>query len=256
MLRSRATKQRIDAVEAAAKRLAEETDVLRFAAPVTHVYNPLIYAWPLHQAYIRAFAGGAKKVLFLGMNPGPFGMAQTGVPFGDPIHVRGFLGLQGKVGKPAIEHPKRPVVGLDSPRPEVSGTRVWGAISRHWRTPARFFADHFVTNYCPLLFLEASSRNRTPDKLSVGEKTRLFTACDRHLRAVTEALAPKLVIAVGVFAERQARAALNGSDVKVARILHPSPASPLANRDWLGIVSAELEALGLCRRRARPTGGH
>lgn len=256
MLRSRATKQRIGAVEAAAKRLAEETDGLRFAAPVTHVYNPLIYAWPLHQAYIRAYAGGAKKVLFLGMNPGPFGMAQTGVPFGDPIHVRDFLGLQGKVGKPAIEHPKRPVVGLDSPRPEVSGTRVWGAVSRHWRTPARFFADHFITNYCPLVFLEASSRNRTPDKLSIGEKTRLFAACDRHLRAVTEALAPKLVIAVGVFAERQARAALSGSDVKVARILHPSPASPLANRDWLGIVSAELQALGLCRRSARPTGGH
>ncbi len=254
MLRSRATKQRISAVETAAKRLAEEMEELRFSAPVTHVYNPLIYAWSLHQAYIRAYAGGPKKVLFLGMNPGPFGMAQTGVPFGDPSHVRDWLGLQGRVGKPQVEHPKRPVVGLHAPRPEVSGTRVWGAVSRHWRTPARFFADHFVTNYCPLLFLEASSRNRTPDKLSVGEKTRLFAACDRHLQAIVQAFTPKLVIAVGVFAESQARAALSGSGIKVARILHPSPANPRANRDWLGIVSKELQALGLCR--GRPSGSH
>ena len=253
MLRSRATKQRVGAVEAAAKRLAEETDVLRFSAPVTHVYNPLIYAWPLHQAYIRAYAGEAKKVLFLGMNPGPFGMAQTGVPFGDPTLVRDWLGLQGNIGKPAIEHPKRPVVGLHSPRPEVSGTRVWGAVSRHWRTPSRFFAEHFVTNYCPLLFLEASARNRTPDKLSVGDKTRLFAACDRHLKTVVEALTPKLVVAVGVFAERQARAALSGTNIRVARILHPSPANPPANRNWLGIVTAELQAIGLCRPRP---GGH
>ncbi len=247
MLLSRASKQRIGAVEAAAKRLSDETGALRFAAPVAFVYNPLSYAWPLHQAYIRAFAGEQKKVVFLGMNPGPFGMAQTGVPFGDPTIVRDWMRLKGEVGKPAKEHPKRPIVGLDAPRNEISGTRLWGAVARHWRTPARFFADHFVTNYCPLLFLEQSARNRTPDKLSIGDKTRLFAACDRHLQAVVAALSPKLVIALGVFAERQARAALSGTDVKVARILHPSPANPLANRDWLGIVSAELQVLGLCR---------
>ncbi|MCB9567103.1 MAG: single-stranded DNA-binding protein [Myxococcales bacterium] len=256
MLRSRSAKARISAVETAASELADAVDGLRFAAPVALVYNPLRYAWALHRAYIRAFAGGRKRVVFLGMNPGPFGMGQTGVPFGDPTVVREWLKLDGPITKPPREHPKRPVLGLASTRNEVSGTRLWGAIARHWRTPSAFFADHYIANYCPLLFLEASARNLTPDKLSVGDKTRLFAACDRHLGAVIDALEPEWVVTLGVFAEHQARAALAERKVKVkiARILHPSPANPLANRDWAGIVTAELQTLGICRRR--PATGH
>ena len=33
----------------------------------------------------------AKRVVFLGMNPGPFGMAQVGVPFGEVAAVRDWL---------------------------------------------------------------------------------------------------------------------------------------------------------------------
>lgn len=258
MLLSRANKKRVQAVLTAARRLAEETDALRFSAPVSYVYNPLVYAWPLHEAYIRAAATSRKRVVFLGMNPGPFGMGQTGVPFGDPTFVRDWLSLSGAIAKPPLEHPSRPVLGLESPRGEVSGTRVWGAIARHWRTPTKFFADHYIANYCPLLFLEPSGRNRTPDKLSVGDKTRLFKACDRHLRAVIDALEPQIVIALGVFAERQARAVLSGREPKVtvARILHPSPANPLANRDWVGVVTGELRALGVCRQRPAAPAGH
>lgn len=254
MLRTGSATGRAKTLIEAAQALARGLDGLRFAPPVTHVYDPLDYAWPLHRAYIQAYGDTRKKIVFLGMNPGPFGMAQTGVPFGDVVSVREWLRLDGPVGKPPNEHPKRPILGLACPRREISGTRLWGAVAAHWKTPAAFFRDHYIANYCPLVFLEASARNLTPDKLAVGDKARLFPACDEHLRAVVRALEPTWVVALGNFAERQARAALSGTGIKIGRILHPSPANPEANRDWAGTVRAELQALGLCR--PPPAAGH
>lgn len=234
-------------VRAAARTLCREVEALRFRAPVAHVYNPLAYAWRGHAAYLDAFAAGPKRVVFLGMNPGPFGMAQTGVPFGDVEQVRDFLGLEAKIGKPSDEHPKRPVDGFACTRSEVSGTRVWGTIAEHFGTPQRFFRHHFIANYCPLAFLEASGRNRTPDKLPAGEREPLFAACDRHLRRLVALLEPEYVVGIGAFAERRAQEVLDDTNVRVARILHPSPASPLANRGWDKAVKRELGDLGLCR---------
>jgi single-strand selective monofunctional uracil DNA glycosylase len=184
-------------------------------------------------------------VLFLGMNPGPFGMAQTGVPFGEVASVRDFLGVTGRVGRPAREHPKRPVQGFACPRSEVSGRRFWGWARATFGTPERFFATCFVANYCPLLFLEESGRNRTPDELRGDERRSLFAACDRALLRSVAALRPRLVIGIGRFAERRAREALAALDVEVAGIPHPSPASPAANRGWEGVVRRELRALGV-----------
>ncbi len=236
---------RARALRAAARRLSRDVAVLRFAAPVSLVYDPLDYARRAHAAYLDAYARSRKRVVFLGMNPGPFGMAQTGVPFGDVGQVRNFLGLEAQVGRPASEHPKRPVQGFACARSEVSGTRLWGAIAAHFGTPARFFADHFVANYCPLLFLEASGRNRTPDKLPAAEREALYRACDRHLLRVVEVLEPAWVVGIGAFAEARAREVL-GDAVRVARVLHPSPASPLAQRDWAGSARRELRAQGVC----------
>src|SRR3954452_15779457 len=114
--------------------LGRAVDELSFAAPVTHVYNPLRYAAPVHEEYLRRYGAGPKPVLLLGMNPGPFGMAQTGVPFGDVSMVRDFLGISGPVGKPKPEHPKRPILGFDCQRSEVSGTRLWGFARAHFKT--------------------------------------------------------------------------------------------------------------------------
>jgi single-strand selective monofunctional uracil DNA glycosylase len=239
-------RSRAPRLRAAARSLCREVETLRFAAPVAHVYNPLDYAWRGYAAYVDAFATGPRKVVFLGMNPGPFGMAQTGVPFGDVAMVRGFLGLEAKIGRPAREHPKRPVDGFGCTRSEVSGTRLWGAVAEHFGTPGRFFRRHFIANYCPLAFLEASGRNRTPDKLPAREREPLFAACDRHLRRVVAILEPEWLIGIGAFAEGRAREALADRDVRVARVLHPSPASPRANRNWAGSVKRELAALGLC----------
>ena len=96
----------------AAQRLSEAVDAMRFAPPVTHVYNPLDYAWAVHRRYLACFGANHKRVVFVGMNPGPFGMAQIGVPFGEIASARDWLGLEGPVGQPRETNPKRPVEGF------------------------------------------------------------------------------------------------------------------------------------------------
>lgn len=228
----------------ASRRLCEEVSRLRFGPPVTHVYNPLVYAWAPQRRYIEAYGATCRRVVLLGMNPGPFGMGQTGVPFGEVARVREFLGIEAAVGRPELEHPDRPVLGFGCARSEVSGSRVWGLVEQRWGTAKEFFREHYVANYCPLLFMEESGKNRTPDKLAAGERSALQAVCDRHLKRVVELLTPEWVIGVGGWAELRARAAL-GERVKVGRILHPSPASPAANRGWAEAAAAELKALGI-----------
>ena len=212
---------------------------------MTHVYNPLDYAAAAHEAYVERWGRGPKEVVLLGMNPGPFGMAQTGVPFGDVALVRDFLGVELPVRRPPLEHAARPVLGFACPRGEVSGQRLWGFARDTFRTPERFFARFFVANYCPLAFMEASGKNRTPDKLPREEQAALFEACDRALVRLVEALSPTHVIGVGAFAEKRARLALAGYPPSIGTILHPSPASPLANRGWAVAVKQKLGDLGI-----------
>src|SRR5262245_8953939 len=94
------------------RKLAEDVGGLRFSPPIVHVYNPLIYARAPHELYLERWGETPKEVLLLGMNPGPFGMAQTGVPFGDVAMVRDFVGVSAEVGRPEQEHPARPVLGF------------------------------------------------------------------------------------------------------------------------------------------------
>ncbi len=226
--------------------LAAAVDQLSFTAPVDRVYNPLRYAWAPYKTYVERYGDSAKPVVLIGMNPGPWGMAQTGVPFGEVAAVRDWLGIHEPVGKPDAEHPKRPVEGFECSRSEVSGERLWGWARRRFGTPDRFFERFFVANYCPLVFMEASARNRTPDKLPAAEREPLFDACDRALRATVEALGPPdWVVGIGAFAEGRAHAALEGLDVQIGRILHPSPASPLANRGWAEHAESQLAQLGI-----------
>ena len=231
---------------ASERTLVRSLAALRFGPPVTHVYNPLEYAQRPHAAYVRRYARAPLAVLYFGMNPGPFGMAQTGVPFGEVAHVRDWLGIEAAVGKPLREHPKRPIDGFACARSEVSGARLWGAVRAHYEKPERFFRRAFVANYCPLVFMEASGRNRTPDQLPSAEREPLFAACDAALRRLVALLQPAQVIGIGRFAETRAREALAGSGVPVGTILHPSPASPAANRDWVRQAKRELARLGVC----------
>jgi single-strand selective monofunctional uracil DNA glycosylase len=237
------------------RELARAVQKLEFSEPVAYAYCPLDYAWDAHVAYLERWGRGKKQVILLGMNPGPFGMAQTGVPFGDVTFVRDWLGVSAKVGKPKREHPARPVLGFDCSRGEVSGQRLWGWARETFGTPKRFFERFFVVNYCPLAFIEASGRNRTPDKLPKSEQAPLFAACDRALRRIVAELEPEYVVGVGAFAEGRARSVLDESAVHVSSILHPSPASPRANQGWARLASAELRETGIILPPSSPTPG-
>ena len=52
---------------------------LKFSQPVEYIYNPIEYAYDMHKNFINKYCKTRKKILFLGMNPGPWGMSQTGV---------------------------------------------------------------------------------------------------------------------------------------------------------------------------------
>ena len=229
----------------AARELSDVVDGLRFRAPVAYVYNPLDYAWEAHETYLRRFAATRKRVMFLGMNPGPFGMAQTGVPFGEVAAVRDWMGIQAAVLQPKRVHPKRLIEGFACTRSEVSGRRLWGLFSERFGTAEKFFAEHFVANYCPLAFMDEGARNLTPDKFTAAESEPLYAACDAHLREVVAVLKPEWLIGVGDFAEKRARLALGAAGVRFGRILHPSPASPAANRGWSAAATRQLQALGI-----------
>ncbi len=226
-------------------KLNDELAAMTFAPPVAAIYNPLEYARAVHDKYLRRYGQGKKKAVFLGMNPGPWGMAQTGVPFGEISFVRDWLQIEARVNKPDVEHPKRPIAGFECTRSEVSGRRFWGYLQELFGEAESFFADYFVLNYCPLVFMEEGGRNRTPDKLPRAEREALFAACDEALRAVLDRLQPRVLIGVGRFAADRGRVPGLGDGLEVAQILHPSPASPLANRGWAEVAHRQLGELDI-----------
>jgi single-strand selective monofunctional uracil DNA glycosylase len=234
-----------DLLVKSAKKLRESLEGLTFSEPVTHVYQPLDYAWESHCSYLRQFGQGKKKVLFLGMNPGPYGMTQTGVPFGEIAAVRDWMGITSPVQLPRIVHPKRPIEGFSCTRSEVSGRRLWGLFASRYRDPNEFFGEHFVANYCPLVWMSASGANITPDKISAREMQPVEEACQRHLQEVIAILQPEFLIGVGAYAEQRLRTAAGDFSAQIGKILHPSPASPAANRDWAGTATAQLMELGI-----------
>ena len=224
--------------------LSARVDRMRFGPPVEYVYNPLAYARAPHRDYVEKHARPG-VALWVGMNPGPFGMAQTGVPFGDVTMVRDFLGVSGALGALPRQHPKRPIRGFECGRREVSGTRLWGYARDRFGAPRPFFEKFFVVNYCPLVFMAESGKNITPDKLPAAEAERLTAACDEALRRLALAMDARFLVGVGAFARRASERALGGSGIPVGQILHPSPASPLANRGWAEAAHRQLQNLQL-----------
>ncbi len=227
------------------RELCAAVEELRFNEPVQYVYNPLSYARAPHEQYLRRFGDGPRDIVLVGMNPGPFGMGQTGVPFGDVGFVRDWMGIDAPVSVPPRQHPKRPVRGFDCERSEVSGSRLWGWAKDRYGTPERFFERFFVLNYCPLLFMEDSGRNRTPDKLHAAERDALLGVCDAALRNAISVLQPRWVVGVGAWAHKRAKAAIGERDLRLGTVLHPSPASPKANRGWAKQAESELRAQGI-----------
>jgi single-strand selective monofunctional uracil DNA glycosylase len=235
----------LDCLESIVAEMVNALRPLRFGPPITHVYNPLEYAREPLRQYHANFAFTPKEVVFLGMNPGPWGMAQTGIPFGELNAVRDWMQIKAPVGTPADMHPKRPVMGFSCTKREVSGRRLWGWAQQAFQTPNRFFKRFFVANYCPLLFIEKSGRNRTPDQIRVAERKPLEEICDQALRRTIDYFKPRYVVGVGKFAEKRARIALDNQKVKIGVITHPSPANPQANRGWESLIIKQLANLGI-----------
>ena len=237
---------------AASRILARDAGKLRFAPPVRHVYNPLVYARAPQEAYLARYASAPKRVVFVGMNPGPWGMAQTGVPFGEISAVRDWLQVSGRVDAPQGAHPRVPVRGFECTRSEVSGRRLWGLFRETFGTAQGFAVDTFVSNYCPLMFLDDAGRNITPDRIARQDQAALFPLCDRFLSVLIDVLRPEWLIGVGLFAERRIRAVLDASPKTSARVMsitHPSPANPRAHKDWAGQVRAALEEEGVWKKK-------
>ena len=232
----------------ASRRLGRDAGALHFGQPVSFVYNPLVYARECHEAYLARYAAGPKRVVFLGMNPGPWGMTQTGVPFGEISAVRDWLGIRGNVGAPDHAHSRVAVRGFDCLRSEVSGKRLWGLFRDVFGSAESFARDNFVSNYCPLMFLDAAGRNLTPDHVNRPDQAALFAVCDRFLSDVIEALRPQWLVGIGRFAEQRLRAVLGSTgsgDMRVTSIMHPSPANPRSQKNWSEQASAALEREGV-----------
>ena len=226
--------------------LSASLESLQFSSPVGWVYNPLQYAAGAHHSYLRRFISPPCRVLFLGMNPGPFGMMQTGVPFGEVQAVRDWMGIADGVTPPARMHPSRPILGFQCPRSEVSGKRLWGLFRQRFGTAERFFAEHVVLNSAPPGYLTENGANLTPDRLPAAERALLFAHCDAFLRQAAGILAPQWVVGIGHFAQKRALDALQGlPNFRYCRIPHPSPANPAANRDWATAARSALSAAGV-----------
>lgn len=235
----------------AAQTLRDAVDGLAFGPKAPYVYNPLSYAWDPHQRFVKRYGKGkGRRGVFVGMNPGPWGMGQTGVPFGDVTKVRDWMGITGQVDQPPRQHPKRPVTGFATKRREPSGTRLYGWAEERFGTAEAFFSEFYVLNYCPLLFFAPDGRNLTPPDLRKADTADLYEACDAHLAEAVDALRPGWLIGVGGFAQGQIQAVVDarGLDVKVGSVLHPSPANPKANQGWARQAEAQLVALGVLEK--------
>lgn len=210
-----------------------------------YVYNPLDYAWTNHRQYLENYVKKGTPVMFLGMNPGPFGMLQTGVPFGDIVSVTEYLKIDNRVGSPAVEHPGRPVMGMYIKRREISGSRLWGLMASRYPDATGFARENCVMNYCPLGFLspEKTAKNITPDKLCVSDRAPLEKLCNEYLLKVIEYVNPQHLVGVGKYAGDKLLSLNTGRHV--CSIIHPSPGNPQANNNWAGKTLAKLEELGI-----------
>lgn len=226
------------------KKFSKELESIKSIIPDSlFVYNPLTYALDMHLAYIEKYAIKNTKILFLGMNPGPFGMTQNGIPFGEINFVKDYFNFNCEIKSPKIEHQYRPIEGLGCSRSEVSGKRFWSLMRDHYGDSNSLVGQVYVANYCPFVFLEKTktAKNITPDKLPKEIRVVINKICDDYLWDTQEILQCESLIGIGKYAEKK----LKNNKYPYSSILHPSPASPLANKGWAERASLKLEELKL-----------
>ncbi|OAD60409.1 Single-strand selective monofunctional uracil DNA glycosylase, partial [Eufriesea mexicana] len=229
------------------RNLAIELGKITFHLPVEYIYSPLEYAFNIHTMYVQKYCNTAKKILFLGMNPGPWGMSQTGVPFGEISMVRDWLKICGPVGKPSKEQPNRKVTGFQCTRSEISGKRLWGLFKELCGSPENFFRHAYIHNYCPIALMNKKGCNITPAEIKAGSTVQiLHSACDKALANTIRILQAKVVIGIGGYAEKRAQTVVQSSKlpVKVLCLPHPSPRA-VNNKNWSEKATKKLSEFGL-----------
>ena len=113
--------------------------------------------------------------------------------------------------------PKRPIVGLDLERQEISGQRLWSLMFDHYGDGKTVFSNIFVLNHCPLLLLGESGKNLTPDNLPQSVMKPILAACDKHLKQVVDIMGIERIIGVGKYAEKRAKLAFKAIKAALAR---------------------------------------
>ena len=61
------------------QRLCQKLLPIKYGYPVTVIYSPLTYAFQTHRDFVVKYCTSERTLMFLGMNPGPYGMSQNGV---------------------------------------------------------------------------------------------------------------------------------------------------------------------------------
>ena len=197
-----------------------------------------------HEQYLKRFGEGRKRVVFLGMNPGPFGMVQVGVPFGEVNAVRDWMQISAPVAPPKTPNPSRPVEGFTCQRSEV---RVSAC--------GRFFAERyphaqdFCRPLCAELLPAGVLRSRAQRDTRQAPEERNRTALCRlrcTFRRASTRWRRNGWSASASLPDAGASSACPfvpaGEDRHRA---HPSPAGPIANRGWAPQAAAQLTALGI-----------
>lgn len=264
--------------------LAAVLDTFRHPAGVSHVYNPLSYMATAHEAWLSRYVqyGECDEVavtpspyLILGMNPGPWGMVQTGVPFGDVPNAGKLIGVRDgstpftaqipcgvslpAIFKPQLDgiqlHPKRPVQGFACTRVEASGDRLWGGLATVWGLLDAVLDDCFAMNYCPLAYFSGEAgENVTPEAFIKAGPYRdeayaqeLDDVCGAYLRTVMRAMDTKVVLAIGRYAERKAKiaASMVANKPAVVYLTHPSPLATRNAEQWAEMARTTMQAAGV-----------
>ncbi|XP_017795991.1 PREDICTED: single-strand selective monofunctional uracil DNA glycosylase [Habropoda laboriosa] len=228
------------------RNLAVELGKITFHLPVEYIYSPLEYAFNIHTMYVQKYCSTVKKILFLGMNPGPWGMSQTGVPFGEINMVRDWLKICGPVGKPAKEQPNRKVTGFQCTRSEISGKRLWGLFKELCGNPEKFFQHAYIHNYCPIALMNKKGCNITPAEIKGAEINLVHSACDKALAETIKILKAEIIIGIGGYAEKRAQLVVQKYKlpVKVLCLPHPSPRAA-NNTNWNEKATKKLSEFGL-----------
>lgn len=225
--------------------------------PIAGVLNSHQYAFCPFGEYCNMFAPAGQQplALFVGMNPGPYGTAQNGIPFGCSSFVNNWMGItQGTAGSAAVKGTELKegidghgfeycpaVLGLRCKKEEVSGKRLWGwaqSVVGGGKAEA-FFRHAFVYTYCPLAFFAGGANVPLAD-LPVAERRTIEEHCDQALLALVLEMKPVYVIGVGNYAYSKAEKAVTKAAVEscsphsmvALKVAHPSPASPGAAAFW------------------------